>query len=124
METSVRNGREVIRRRSGRQKFTVALRSQLLDRIIAMQAAGSSREEIAKSLGISPTSVRRWTEAATAASSRNEASTPVTVSRLAAVEVRQEATARAVVVTVSGPRGLRVEGLTMEQLAELIARLE
>ena len=78
METSVRSGRAVSQGRACRRKFTAALRSQLLARIVAMAEAGASREEIAKSLGISQTSLRRWTEAASAVPTlHNEASAPV-----------------------------------------------
>lgn len=73
---------------------------------------GAGVAEVAAELGVSGVSLARW-------SSKRERSE----SRFRAIEVVAEPLGRATAAVVYGPRGLRVEGLSVAEVAELIARL-
>ena len=68
--------------------------------------------EVARELGVSETSLSRW-------SRRKEEPTMA----FRAIEVVTEPARRTSAMVVRGPRGLCIEGLTVAELAELIARL-
>ena len=73
---------------------------------------GASRREVAAELGVSDATLVRW-------SRRHEE--PPAVFR--AIEVVAQPVERSGVIVVHGPRGLRIEGLSVEKLAWLIERL-
>lgn len=73
---------------------------------------GAGLREVAAELGVSSVSLERW-------SRKN----PGAKMSFRAIEVVGESVRPASGLVVHGPRGLRIEGLTVAQLAELVARL-
>ncbi len=73
---------------------------------------GASVREVAGELGVSAISLERWSQRGR----RREES-------FRAIELVGEPVRRASAVVVHGPRGLRIEGLTVAEIAELVERL-
>ena len=73
---------------------------------------GAALSEVAGELGVSAISLERWSRR------RRERETS-----FRAIELVGEAVQRASAVVVHGPRGLRIEGLTVLEIAELVGRL-
>lgn len=106
-------------RRAGagtRGRFTDALRAETLAVLAARKAEGASQDTVAEELGISGWTLSRWKQQA-ARSGVVATFRPVRVVR----EVRPVASPGA--LTVHGPAGLRVEGLTVEWVAALVRAL-
>jgi hypothetical protein len=107
--------REIGRHGSARgRKLSDDLRARCVDYAASRAAAGASETAIASTLGISVTSVHRWLRAKPTIST---AMVPVRV----VAPSRPPASASSVVLTT--PRGLRVEGLDLEALCVVLARL-
>lgn len=77
--------------------------------VLERRRAGSSLDRIAEQLGVSPVSLGRWTRG----NSRRRRGV------MRAVKVSSPSTP----LVVHGPYGLRVEGLSLRQLAELLRKL-
>jgi DNA-binding transcriptional regulator YiaG len=107
--------REIGRRESTRGRLRRELRERCERYAATRSAAGASQKIIAAELGVSAMSVQRWLRARPAA--RATAMVPV---RVVAPRAPLESTPRIVVMT---PRGLRVEGLDLDALCTVIARL-
>ncbi len=73
---------------------------------------GASLRQVAAELGVSDASLVRWSR---------ERREPEPLFR--AIKVVAEPAGRTSAVVVHGPRGLRIEGLTVDELASLIERL-
>ena len=98
--------------RSGRRRSGVrgALRDETLAFTRARVAEGATQSQIARELGVTQTSVSRWCR-----EMRRGALVPV--------EIVQPRAAAAVGVAIVSPRGLRVEGLDLEAVCVVLARL-
>ena len=75
---------------------------------------GAALREVAGELGVSAISLERWSRRSA------ERETSFRAIELVGEPMRR---ASAVVVVVHGPRGLRIEGLTVVEIAELVERL-
>jgi hypothetical protein len=73
---------------------------------------GASGRQVARELGVSEATLARW------GPGREEPA-----GSFRAIEVVLEPARSVGAMVVHGPRGLRIEGLSVEQLAELVARL-
>lgn len=104
--------REIGQRRSARGRLRRDLRTRCEQYAAARSAAGASHKTIAGELGVSAMSVQRWLRRSSKASAlvRVRVAPPRSV----------EAVARPVLTT---PRGLRVEGLDLDALCVVLARL-
>lgn len=87
-------------------RYSPELRKAVAELVRSQRSAGVSYEALVRTLGLPINTLRRWSE-------RERAG------RLASVEVKAEPS-HAVLVTRSG---IRVEGLTIADLAELLERL-
>jgi len=89
--------------RRGR-RFTSEVREEVVAHARAATARGRSRASVAKAVGIRDQTLARWLRAGA----------------FVPVEIDAQPTAGGIVVT--SPSGWRVEGLKLEQLAELLRR--
>lgn len=116
---------EARRKLGPRGRFTEPLRMQVLEYARARQAQGDTLEQVARQLGLSGWTLSRWSgrarrEQAGAAQAVNPSGAE---SGFHPVEVRQEAVAAGSLV-VHGPRGVRIEGLSLEGLVALVRGLQ
>ena len=95
-----------------RTKYTGELKGQAVAYGKARLAEGAALAVVAQELGVDARALKRWS--AEAAQARPG---------FRRLEVQPEATPRPTPGTLSGPGGLRVEGLDVETLAELLRRL-
>ena len=100
-------------RRGPGRRFPTALRTELVTAVRELRARGESVKRIAAMLRISKGSVERWST-----TDRSRAQPTA----LVAVEV-EAGDAREAKLTLIGPRGLRVEGLTVASTAMLLREL-
>ena len=111
-ENVVRFRRAAARENGGRRglsrRYSRGLQEQAADYWRMRQVAGDALRDVAQALGVAPWSLRRW--------GRDPRVRPVQV-------VRDAAPVRAGVVVVLGAEGLRVEGLDLQAVAELVALL-
>lgn len=116
-----------LKRAIGTQRpLSEGVRARALAYVRARRREGASQDAIARELGLSQHTVSRWLRA------RNEAAVladadKVPASALVAVRVVDEPhgamPAAATPLVVTTPRGLRIEGLGLDALCTLIARL-
>jgi hypothetical protein len=106
--------REIGRRRSTRGRLHRNLRERCEVYAARRAAEGAARKVIAGELGVSAMSVQRWLRAK--ATTKGSAMVPVRV--IASPPL--ESASRPVITT---PRGLRIEGLDLDALCVVIARL-
>jgi transposase len=92
--------------------YPQSLRQAAADHHREREHEGASLRQVAAELGVSDASLVRWSR---------ERREPESLFR--AIEVVSASVGRPSAVVVHGPRGLRIEGLTVEELAGLIARL-
>ena len=111
-EDVVRFRRAAARENGGRRglsrRYSRGLQQQAADYWRMRQVAGDALRDVAQALGVAPWSLRRW--------ARDPGVRPVQV-------VRDTAPERGGVVVVLGAEGLRVEGLDLQAIVELLARL-
>jgi hypothetical protein len=111
-EDVVRFRRAAARENGGRRglsrRYSRGLQQQAADYWRLRQVAGDALRDVAQALGVAPWSLRRW--------ARDPGVRPVQV-------VRDTAPERSGVVVVLGAEGLRVEGLDLPAIVELLARL-
>ncbi len=105
--------REIGRRASTRGRLHRNLRERCEAYAARRCAEGASQKVIAGELGVSAMSVRRWLLAKRVP--RTAALVPVRV-----IDSSPEAASRAVITT---PRGLRVEGLDLDAVCVVLARI-
>jgi transposase len=114
-EQQVRQLREALERaeRSGAGRpYPEPLRRAANDYRREREREGASLRQVAAELGVSEASLARW------ARGREEP-----VGQFRAIEVVAEPVRPVSAVVVHGPRGLRIEGLSLQELAALIERL-
>ncbi len=114
-EQRARQLREALERadRSGTGRpYPEALRAAAVDYQREREREGASLRAVAAELGLSDATLARW--------SRRPPESPVV---FRAIEVVAEPAERRDAIVVHGPRGLRIEGLSVEALARLIERL-
>ena len=104
--------REIGTRASMRRKLPRELRERCARHAARRVAEGAGKKEIANELGVSAMSVQRWLRAIPVTSM-----VPV---RIVAPAPTLTSADRVVVIT---PRGLRVEGLDLDGVCTLVARL-
>lgn len=113
-ESRLRRELERASRRARRRRYPAALRERAVRYARMRQARGAVRREIAAELGLNLRTLSNWLDGR---------------GRFRAVEVidaRRETTASptsAVVLVVLTPRGLRIEGLDLDGVAALVARV-
>jgi hypothetical protein len=95
------------------QRYPIALRRQILAYVAARRAQGATLRAASREVDMSWRTVEHWLH-----DGKDEKAVlrPVTLTPSVAPE-------RVASVVVHGPRGLRIEGLDVRQLAELLARL-
>lgn len=92
--------------------YPEVLRAAALEYRQEREREGAALREVAAELGVSAVSLERWS----GRRREREAS-------FRPIEVVGEPVRRTSAVVVYGPRGLRIEGLTVSEIAELFARL-
>lgn len=97
-------------RRSRGERIPATLREEIAEYARRRRAEGGRVREIATETGVSPESIRRWAV-------RAKPTEPVALP----VHVRRDEVSAEIVVVM--PSGMRVEGLDVEQAAELARRL-
>jgi len=115
------------RREQGtRRQFDESFRAEVVGYVRARQAEGGTQEEAAREVGLSAWTLSRW--------GRREQSGPVRRGRpprqrlegrsggFHAVEVKSEERSPGALV-LHGPGGVRVEGLRVQQVAQLLKEL-
>ena len=102
-----------------RGRFTDALRVEVLAVLLARKAEGASQDAVAEELGISGWTLSRWKQQA-ARTGTGAAFRPV---RVVAAARPPGSPGSPGALTVHGPAGLRVEGLTVEWVAALVRAL-
>jgi len=100
-------------RRTRGARLPDGLRAELIRYALERRQRGDGVIEIARSLGVSPESVRRWTTSSTIKRTRT----------LVPIVVREDHDVGAELVTVIAPGGYRVEGLTITSAAALLREL-
>lgn len=94
--------------------YPETLRAAAIDYRREREREGAALSEVAGELGVSAISLERWSRR------RRERETSFRAIELVGEPVRRASASAAV---VHGPRGLRVEGLTVSEIAELLERL-
>jgi transposase-like protein len=114
------------RARGTRRQFDESFRAEVVAYVRARLAEGGTQEEAAKEIGLSAWTLSRW--------GRGEQSGPVRRGRpprqrlqgssagFHPVEVKSEARSQGTLV-MHGPGGVRVEGLSVQQVAQLLKEL-
>lgn len=114
------------RARGTRRQFDESFRAEMVGYVRARQAEGGTQEEAAKEVGLSAWTLSRW--------GRGGQNGPVRRGRpprqrlegsnggFHPVEVKSEASSPGVLV-MHGPWGVRVEGLSVQQVAQLLKEL-
>ncbi len=95
--------------------YPVHIRSAVLAHVERRKRAGVGFETSAAEIGVSPTTLRKWKREASAGAD----SGPVAFCEVEIVEPRSPAST----LVVHGPAGLRIEGASVADIAELVRRL-
>ena len=107
--------REIGQRASTRGRLRSELRERCAQYAAARSAAGASHKVIASELGVSAMSVQRWLRV-----KKKTTPTAMVPVRVVTRALHAEVASRPVITT---PRGLRVEGLDLDAICTVIARL-
>jgi hypothetical protein len=100
-------------RRTRGARIPDELRAEVIRYAMERRRCGDGVREIARALGVSPESIRRWTTPTAAGRAR----------ALVPIVVRDDDDALPGPVTVTSPHGYRVEGLTLASAAALLRAL-
>lgn len=117
----LREALATVERRGAGRPYPASLRQAAMEYCHQREQQGASINGIALELGVSTTSLMRWSRKA-AESTEGFRAVELMVGPESNTVVGKP-TRLASTVVVHGPRGLRVEGLTVAELAELIGRL-
>ena len=117
----LREALATVERKGAGRPYPVSLRQAAMEYCHQREQQGANINGIALELGVSTTSLMRWSRKA-AKSAEGFRAVELVVEPESHVAVSKPARLAAG-VSVHGPRGLRVEGLTIAELAELIDRL-
>ncbi len=114
--------RAVLRDRKGATRPRVAfdrkLRAEILSHAQERLRGGERLVDIASSIGIKPLTLRHWTYGNETTSAKKPSA-----SRFRAVRVVEAQPGGASGVTLFGPGGTRIDGLSLNQAAELLRRM-
>lgn len=106
------------RRSAGRTQYSHQLKGEVVAVATALQDVGHSRQSVSRELGLNPVTLADWVRKAATVGEETEASMlPVAV--VSADEVPHDSQHP----VVHGPLGVRVEGLDVEGVADLLRRL-
>lgn len=123
MEKSVRRIRkqlEAARQRSaGRTQYPRELKAEVVVAAAALQDGGSSRQAASRKLGLNPVTLADWQRKVSTVDSEGPDASMLPV----AVVSEREVLHNAQQPVVHGPLGVRVEGLDVEGVADLLRRL-
>ena len=108
-QIELRRAVEQLEGRGRRRRFPKPLRSKLISYIRRRREAGCSMKDIGDEIGLSFKTVSRWLTVK---------SEPTSFRRVQVVREQPRGA-----LTVHGPHGVRVEGMAVEDLAELLRRL-
>lgn len=117
---------ERIKATGGKAHFPLALRRSVVAWYQARHAEGQSPPSLCRELGLSSTTLRRWIATMAVDAPREvarEAAPSFIALTLPAPAAPRPAVALASPLHVVGPHGLRIEGLDVATLAELLRRL-
>jgi transposase len=107
--------------RGAKWRYDDEFRAEVVEYVRERQARGGTLEEVGRELGLSAWTLSRWSrergpkKQGAAASGESAVFQPVTVKPEKAVAEGRH--------TVHGPGGVRVEGLTLQQVAALLREL-
>jgi hypothetical protein len=105
--------------RGTRWRFDDAFRAEVVAYVRARQQEGGTQEEAARELGLSAWTMSRWSR-----QRKPKQQSEASGGDFHPVAVKREAQASAGALVVHGPGGMRVEGLTLKQVALLLRELE
>lgn len=105
-----------------RGRFSEAMKAEVLEYWRQCQQEGATQETVARELGLSPWTLSRWSVQARRAKSREQTAAAATAA-FHRVKVKPEAAGRGGATVVHGPSGVRVEGLSVQQVAQLLREL-
>jgi transposase-like protein len=105
--------------RGTRWRFDDAFREQVVAYVRARQEEGGTQEEAARELGLSAWTMSRWSR-----QRKPKKQSAASGGGFHPVAVKREAQASEGALVVHGPGGMRVEGLTLKQVALLLRELE
>jgi transposase len=115
---------ERIRASTGKPIFPAPLRARAVAWCNARKAEGRSVEQICRTLGIGSNTLRSWLkEKHSVSKAKRSTSTPTRSFVPVAVAASPSPPVRESNFCVSGPGGIRIEGLDVASLAELLRRL-
>lgn len=110
-----------------RGRFSEAMKAEVLEYWRQCQQMGATQETVARELGLSPWTLSRWSvqarRATGRAAKRSRQEAAAAVPAFHAVKVKPEAAGAGRAVVVHGPSGVRVEGLSVQQVAQLLREL-
>jgi transposase-like protein len=118
LSTGAAEFREAVRRHGGRGprgKYTAELREQAVAYLRCREAAGARPTTVAKELGVDKRALKAWADAM-----GNDAPAP-TFHPVELIATTQQPSAGR--LTLHGPGGLRVEGLTVPELVTVLRGL-
>lgn len=104
--------------RGTRWRFDDTFRAQVVAYVRARQEEGGTQEEAARELGLSAWTMSRWSRQRKPTQHREGSGAD-----FHPVAVKREVQASAGALVVHGPGGMRVEGLTLKQVAALLREL-
>jgi transposase-like protein len=105
--------------RGTRWRFDDTFREQVVAYVRARQEEGGTQEEAARELGLSAWTMSRWSR-----QRKPKQQSAASGGDFHPVAVKREAQASEGALVVHGPGGMRVEGLTLKQVALLLRELE
>lgn len=125
--TRLRAEIERIKARAGKAHFPLGLRRSVVAWYQARRAEGVSTPSLCREIALSSTTVRRWiattSVAGPQAAAHEVAPRFLALTLPAAAPAPHAAASLASPLRVVGPHGLRIEGLDVATLAELLRRL-
>lgn len=104
--------------RGTRWRFDDAFRAEVVAYVRARQEEGGTQEEAARELGLSAWTMSRWSRQRKPAQQRAASG-----AEFHPVAVKHEVQGSQGALVVHGPGGMRVEGLTLKQVALLLREL-
>ena len=109
-----------------RGRFSEAMKAEVLEYWEQCRQAGATQETVARELGLSPWTLSRWSVQARRAKGRTAKKGHQQAAGAAAfhaVKVKPEAEGVGRAVVLHGRSGVRVEGLSVQQVAQLLREL-
>lgn len=104
-----------VERRGAGRPYPAELRKAAVEYFRHRQEQGARARDVEAELGVSGMSLSRW--------SRSSTSLTPSFRRVELVEAHREPSAPCSVFVVHGPGGIRIEGMAVAEVAELLRRL-